>query len=457
MDTVDLISLRSSRGMRTVIAWGVCLSLLGAVLVAGVGCASSEQTDRNAPADSGDVDVQSETVSTDRGPAIADQDGRVHTVQLYKGADERALPVVSLRGSEFLTLEFDLMVREGRPVTASFHHADREWSRDLSPTKVLESYHTDNLLDYRTSQGTDVPYVHYTYRFPNDDIRFRLSGNYILRVTERGRPDSVLFERPFFVTDATGDLRLGGETIPVPGQRQQSIRPVALYEPPVALRGDPFGYSVCFVRNGRLPDTRCKSRPLLAQRPRLRFELDRGRAFAPVTADYTVDLGNLRSGSSIQRTDRTVTPLRVFLEADYARFSGRNLDTDLNGQIVIRDAVRGRGNPQLTAEYVQTTFAFVPFRERPLSREPVVAGSFSRMDPAHGIEMHWVPSRRRYEGDVLLKQGRYEYFYETSDLSLQRVSRRSESRSRNTYTTFVYYEDPAENTDRLLRVNSFQR
>jgi hypothetical protein len=35
--------------------------------------------------------------------------------------------------------------------------------------------------------------------------------------------------------------------------------------------------------------------------------------------------------------------------------------------------------------------------------------------------------------------------------------RQAQARLRNTYTTFVYYRDPSRNTDRLLRVNSFQQ
>jgi hypothetical protein len=426
------------------------------VLLGGlVGCVSSQET-----GESGDRDRErapSSEASVSAGPALAPQSDAVRTVQLYRGGDERSLPVTSLGADEALTLEFDLVEQEGRPLSVYFVHANREWTRDLSPSRVLESYHDDQLMEYRVSQGTEVPYVHYTYRFPNDDIRFRLSGNYILRVTERGQRDSVLFERPFFVSDEAGRLALEGEGIRVPGQGQPSLRPIARFEPPAELQGDPFGYAVCFVRNGRLPDTRCQDRPLLGQQPRLEFQLDRDRAFAPATADYTVDLGDLRSASGIERFNQTVSPFEVLLEPDYAQFSGQDRDAMLNGQIVVRDAVRGRADPSLTAEYVETTFAFVPPREQPLGSAVTLAGSFSGMDPSRGVEMRWDAGRRRYEGTLMLKQGQYQYFYATPDPELGRTVRRTETRLQNTYTTFVYYQDPRRDTDRLLRVNSFQR
>lgn len=439
--------------MRPLVSWVVLFVASTALLVGGGGCASFQNTEQSAGGDSAAVQADPQS----RGLQLAPKSEAVQTVQLYKGGDEHSFPIVGLRSSESLTLEFDLMEQQGRPLSIYFEHANREWKRDLSPSQVLESYHNDQLVDYQSSKGTEVPYVHYQYRFPNDDIRFRISGNYVLRVTERGRPDSVLFERPFFVTDETGRLDMGAETIPVPGQRQRSLRPVARYEPPAELRGDPFGYAVCFIRNGRLPDTRCRDRPLLGRQPRLEFELERDRAFAPITADYTVDLGNLRSSRSIERTDWTASPFRVLLEPDYAQFSGQDLTASLHGQIVVRGAVTGRANPALTAEYVETTFAFVPPGERRLQGGVMVGGSFSGMDPDRGTRMRWIEGRQRYEGEVLLKQGRYQYFYVGSDPRLQREIRRSQSRLQNTYTTFVYYEDPSRSTDRLLRVGSFQQ
>jgi len=158
---------------------------------------SSEQAEGQAD-DS--VATRAETPRT-AGPALAPQDEDIRTVPLYRGENERNLPITSLQSPEPLTLEFDLMEQQGRPLSVYFVHANREWKRDLSPSQTLESYHDDRLVDYRGSQGTEVPYVHYEYRFPNDDIRFRVSGNYILRVTEQGRRDSVLFERPFLISD----------------------------------------------------------------------------------------------------------------------------------------------------------------------------------------------------------------------------------------------------------------
>lgn len=429
--------------------WTTGLLLLTAVSGLLLGCKSTEETEQQEQA--------SASAPTTVQPRLAPPASSVRTIQLYQGEDEKSLPVTAMEEGDALTLEFDLLEEEGRPLSIYFQHADRTWRRDLSAGQALESFQDDRLVDYRPSRGTDVSYVHYQYRFPNDDIRFRISGNYVLRVTERGRRDSVLFEQPFFVTEGEGGLQLGTESFPVPGQRQPSLRPRARYKPPSEIQGDPFGHAVCFVRNGRLTDTRCKDRPLLVRQPELEFELERDQAYAPATAEYGLDLSTLRPTAQIARVERTPPPIRAILDPDYARFSDGGRGLNLNGQTVVREVLSSQSDPALTAEYVETTFAFVPSEEQPYARPPVVTGSFSGMDPARGTTMAWNARRGQYEGTVLLKQGRYQYFYSAADPAFAEQLRSTEAPLASTYTAFVYYRDARRNTDRLLQVGGVRR
>jgi hypothetical protein len=69
--------------------------------------------------------------------------------------------------------------------------------------------------------------------------------------------------------------------------------------------------------------------------------------------------------------------------------------------------------------------------------------------------MAWNATRGQYEGTVLLKQGRYQYFYSTDDPAFRKQILATQPRIRSTYTAFVYYQDARRNTDRLLRVSGF--
>lgn len=427
---------------RRLLGFFLCVALLGL----STGCKSTERQSESEPAPDEEASIQPEYAA----PAPS-----VQTVQFYRGDDERNLPVVELGSDQSLTLEFDLLKQQGRPLSVYFQHADRQWRRDLSASQILESFQDDRLLKYQSSRGTEVSYVHYVYRFPNDDIRFRISGNYILRVTERGRRDSVLFEQPFFVVEEKGQLQLRAKPVRVPGQPRPSLRPIARFTPPEGFRGNPSGHTICFVRNGRLTDTRCKDRPLLVRQPQLEFRLERDRAYAPTTAGYELDLSSLRSTAQIARIDRTQSPYRVYLNPDRARFGENTTGGTTHGQTIVRDALTSRIEPAVSAEYVKTVFSFVPAGERPYSQPLKVSGSFVGMDPERGTTMEWNSAQGQYEGTVLLKQGRYRYFYSTADPAFAKQIRGTRSRTQSTYTAFVYYRDARYNTDRLLQTRGF--
>ncbi len=384
--------------------------------------------------------------------SLAGSSDVVRTVQLYLGNDEQQLPILPMRSGEPLTLEFDLMGDRGRPLSAYFYHADRQWKRDLSPAEYLSSFQRDDLLDYSPSQATELRYMHYTYRFPNDNIRFLVSGNYILRITEQGREDEVLFERAFFLTEQAVPLEMGAESVLISGGAFPSTLPIVRFEPPEAFAGNVFDYQVCFVRNGRFESARCTDRPSLASPPGLQFYLEPEFAFESQAADYFLDLGNLHVGDRIEGTDLSTSPYRITLEPDYARFPGSILAPSLNGQSVVSGAVRDTAQPDLGAEYVLVGFSFVPPEESPLEGELIVTGSFSdwRYDPANKLE--WVAERSRYEGNILLKQGQYEYRYFSPDRNLRRILNTAPPSDRHSYTALVYFDDIRLNTDRLLSV-----
>lgn len=383
---------------------------------------------------------------------LASTDPVIRTVQLYRGSDETALPVAPLGEPGSLTLEFDLMASESRPLSVYFYHADRNWRRDLNPAEYLSSFLRDDLLDYRISLGTEVPYVHYTYRFPNNTIDFRLSGNYILRVTEQGDEEAVLFERAFFLTEDATTLEFTTDNVLLGGTAYPSTQPIAAFRPPAGLQGNVFDYNVCFVRNGRFEMARCTDRPSLAAQPVMQFYLEPEMAFEPEGASYFLDLSVVDVGPQVARVDRSTTPFQVELEPDYARFGTSGIGPLLNGQTRVSGAVRGVGEADTEAEYVLVRFSYVPPEERQLTGEVIVTGSFSdwQFDPANRLT--WVPESNRYEGEVLLKQGQYEYRYAARDRRLERALIGTMPRAENHYAAFVYYRDVSLSTDRLIAV-----
>lgn len=395
---------------------------------------------------------------------LAATDSSVKSIQLYlttRGANsdfdtpsgaERQFPVVATNTADALQLEFDLLGDVNRPLSIYFYHTDAYWQRDLSPAEYLGVFHRDDLLNFSPSRSTDINYTHYAYQFPNESISFLVSGNYILRITEMGQENNVLFERPFFVTEQRTSLQLGIENLLIGSGGFTSVQPVVVFIPPPELDGSVFDYKACFARNGRFSQTRCIDQPSLIQQPALRFYLPPERAFEPITADYFLDISDLRLGNRISRIAFDQEPIAVTLEPDYARFPGDPLAPELYGQMVISDVVSAFSDPDVSAEYVEVLFSYVTASGGKTTNDVYIIGSFNGWQAGPEYRMSWNEADERYEVVLTLKQGQYDYRYTSgSDL----LPRGTVSRPDNLYNALVYFNDIRLNTDRLLSVGGF--
>lgn len=424
----------------------VCALFVIALL--GGGCMNSKESGN----DQGEQDERS-TSRENLDLGLARSSDAVRTVQLYKGTDETALPVVELESGDRLTLEFDLIRSEGRPLTVYFYHANQQWTRDLSPIEYLQSYERDDLMNYTSSRSTEVPYVHYEYTFPNNDIGFQLSGNYVLRVTEQGNENKVLFERAFFVSENAISPEFLLDRRVISGAVGPMLRPILRFVPPSSLDNtNVFDYNTCFVQDGRFERARCSDRPRALEGEGLRFDLDPRRAFREGHARYVLDLSDLEPSGQIASLNRGARPPTVTLEPDYVRFPDVSGQLQLNSQTRIAGAIRALDEPDVTASYVEATFRFVPPKERPLSHPVYLTGSFNGWQQSTDSQLEWNAAENRYEGTLLLKQGQYEYRYTSEDPDLRRALLQNLPPRDSRFTALVYYRDVHRSTDRLLAV-----
>ncbi len=381
----------------------------------------------------------------------------VRTVQLYRTGSEASLPVIALGSGQTLTLRFDTLDDgRGGPVSVQFFHTDRFWNQRLMPVEYLRGFQSDDIRDYQQSAATRVRYTHYRYEFPNNVIEFTRSGNFIVRVTELGDDRAVLFERAFFISEETAEVALDVQSGIGAGLGGPFMQPVARVRPPSRFASPLYDFDVCFVREGRFEVTRCSQDPTLMGASLYQFFLPRDRAFEAPGPRYDLDLSILGAGPQIAAVDLSVSPYRITLQADDVRFSPAFFDDQLlAGQPVIRGAVQTLSRPETQAEYVATTFTFVPSERQRVAGRVLLTGSFNGWELNPAFEMQWDEESGTYVGTFLIKQGKYSYSYYVEDPVEQERRRRTVDLGRSTlYTALVYLHEPTYNTDRLLSVQS---
>ena len=374
---------------------------------------------------------------------------RVGALQLHTRGEEASLPVLQLGGSDVLRLAFDLTGSPtGRALEVSFQHTDLQGRSTLVPSEFLTGFETDQILDAeRSGASVALPYVHYTYDFPNASIGFRVSGNYRLRVTD---PDGqMLLEAPFYVSEQRAEVDLAFGATVQDGSVGFAVQPGARLRPDASLQEfDGSRYTVCFARNGRTDQLRCAPEPSLIDLSLYQFYLPRAEAFPESPALFEVDLGYLGLNSEVVDIDPAARPPTATLDLDYADFGGDVRDAVLANVPLVSSVFRDVGRAAVDAEYVDVTFRYVPPESRQSPRRVYVVGSFNGWRPRPSDELTWDAANQRYQGTLSLKQGRYVYGYTGT------TARTPGLGTPSLFTAYVYLSDPRLFTDRLVAVRS---
>lgn len=422
------------------------VAALAAVLAAAPalgGCASS------TPGAAGDRSASAPRSGA--GGAAADAPD-VTSVQLYAGADETAMPVIALGGGDALTLEFDVLHRDdARPLSVYLVHTDRTGRSDLFPAQFVRGFDRIDLVQPDRSRGTTVGYVHYRHRVPDAQAQLLVSGAYRVRVTELGNPDRVLFERPFYVAETNTAVETGvygsgmalGAGLFLPLVRVSTVREAS---------GSPFGYTACFALDGRLDATACSDRPVTTSPTELAFSVPTSAAFRGDASHFSLDLRRLSASSRIVSVDVTQDTTHVVLAPDEPTFPDV-LTPSTNGQSVIDAGAWTAGDADVYGEYAAVTFSMTPPGGVPL-RDAYVEGSWGGWS-ARRVPMRWNAETRRHEATTLVKQGRHEYRYVSTDARLARAQATVLGRTESAITALVFYRDVRQGTDRLLAAPTF--
>ncbi|MGA7304462.1 MAG: type IX secretion system plug protein domain-containing protein, partial [Rhodothermales bacterium] len=246
--------------------------------LAGAGCASTANTDSSglprAPRAMGDPAYVDLTLAPPA-PGIA-------TVQLYRYPNETSLPIIAAGTDQVLSLEFDLLDGESKPLSIEFKHFNRRWEEDyLHSTEYMVGQFQDQILNYRRSIASRSRYVHYSYEFPNASIQFRRSGNYVLTVSDPSSNGDVLVELPFLISEEGADIEYQLRAVPIPGQVGLWSQPIVYIDPGTDPSRDLFDWGACFVKNTRFDLSRCSARPSLFDAPYASFSLELEDSFEP--------------------------------------------------------------------------------------------------------------------------------------------------------------------------------
>ncbi len=130
-------------------------------------------------------------------------DPLIKTVRLYRPEFDFSLPLLEYQSDQHILLSFDDLLGDYRQFMYTIELCDAWWQPVQIPqSDYISGFYTDEIVDYRFSGNTRIPYVHYTLTFPNDNMHPTKPGNYILKVWAVDSEANIMaFTRRFYVVD----------------------------------------------------------------------------------------------------------------------------------------------------------------------------------------------------------------------------------------------------------------
>ena len=143
----------------------------------------------------------------------------IKTVQFHESTWEYAAPVINLAGSEQVELSFDDLDSDQKQYSLTFVHCNANWTpSDLMISEYLSGFFDINIANNFTySMNTFQKYTHYSILFPQQNVTFLKSGNYLMYVYVNGDKKDLVLSRRLLVYDnkvsVTGNFRqtIGGD------------------------------------------------------------------------------------------------------------------------------------------------------------------------------------------------------------------------------------------------------
>ena len=389
----------------------------------------------------------------------------IHSVQFYRKGWEFSLPVIELGMDQQLILKFDEISEGTTNFFYTITHCDVEWypSR-IGQAEYMEGFIENPVSDYAASVNTTIKYTNYQLLLPNEQVRFLVSGNYLLSLFDEDNRTSPVLTRRFYVLELLTEIRgeVKNSTFEGYRGRDQEIDFTVDYSH-VSIPDPRTEVKVVMMQNMREDNCLVNLKPLFVKDNQLIYDLSRENIFAGGNEFRNFDTKDLRiNGLGVENIDYRDPMYQVTLRTDQIRRTSDYLtENDMNGRYLVKN--ERAGDSDLESDYIQVNFSLG--LKEPLSGGTIyVFGGLTDWQTLPAAKMKWNYELKRYETTLTIKQGFYDYQYIYIPNGDSRIDNTmlegSHVETENDYHLFVYHHGFSSRYDRLIgfrTINSVKR
>jgi len=386
---------------------------------------------------------------------------KIKTLQIGIQGETLGLPILELNSSNVLNVRFDEMSYEAHSYGYKIVHCNADWTpSNLNSGEYLSGFTTGNITDYVLSVNTTFLYTHYQFNLPNDDIGFKISGNYVVVIYEDNQVEKPIAQACFSIVEPRVTITAGvrGNTdTELNGRLQQLDFDINLNG--YTVRDPASEIKVTVRQNNRLDNQVTDLKPTFFSGSKLNYINNKALIFEGGYEYHRFDMSSVyAAGEGVDKVRFDRTAYHAYLFPDKIQTSRSYMqERDVNGKFVIN--MQNAQNDDVEADYMYVHFA-LPTKQPFFDGQVYLGGEFNYNLLNDAVKMKYDGNEETYSQTVLLKQGGYNFQYWFVPKGEQRASTEkldgSYWQTRNEYTIYVYHRAWGERYDRLVGVKGIE-
>ena len=380
----------------------------------------------------------------------------IHTLQTIVNDDWLLDDVITLGTDDWVSISFDHLSHDYHRFIYRIVHCNADWTpSDLFEVDYMDGFNNQPIEDYENSLNTTMLYTHYRLDLPNDDIQFKVSGNYRVEIylDEESSADTdkpvavacfrIVEPRMALTASVTGNTDIDTH------ERHQQVSFVVSYKPDEVI--DPVAEIKPYVyQNGRTDNYVSALKPTHLATGRVEYTHNTQLIFPGGNEYRRFEVINMHYAT--QGVDK-ITYFEPYFHAALIPDVQRrhySFDADHDGRYLVRYNLADDAD-------IEADYLFVHFRldmPRRTGGKLYLSGDFTYNDFTPTYEAVYNEAERAYEATVMLKQGAYDYQYlwipDGSSRGLTAPVEGDSYEAENEYQVYIYHRPFGGRYDRLV-------
>ena len=377
----------------------------------------------------------------------------IRTLQVLVNNQWNQTPIIHLGTNDYINVSFDDLTHEYHRYRYRIELCNFDWSVNgqMFDSDYLRGENSDQPIEnFRKSLNTSVLYTHYAFRFPNERVGVRISGNYRITVFDDDENEDVLSVCFSVIDDKVNVSATITTNTDIDQDRNHQQLTFGVGTATLKLNNPENEVKTVVLQNRRWDIAAINPKIDFITPSELQWKHAKNLIFKAGNEYRKFELTTMRYGTMGVNNIRWFKPYyHATLNEGKPR---RNYvyDEDQDGGYFVR-------NQDFSDNEIQSDYAYVHFllnADMVNNGDLYVSGDFCHDRFLEECKMSYNTEAHAYEAVILMKQGYYNYLYlfvpENTTEGVTETIEGDFYQTENLYTILVYHRPPGDRYDQLI-------